>query len=182
MIERLKKAQQIFEHIIGLPTDEQQSYLTEECRDDAELLKIVKELLATHQQLKTQVDAEDQLKVKLDKDNTAETLSEELLREDQQNLAFSTNKYRLAKKIGEGGMGSVYLCEHTDPSIKQQVAVKVLRFNSDKTETLERFEQERSILSQLKHPHIAQFIDADYFKDGRPYVVMEYTPGDNIVD
>ena len=182
MINKLKKAQEIFEQVIGLPADEQQTYIDEHCADDVELMKIVGELLHTHQQLKTQIDDQDQLVVKIKEDDTAETLTEEMLREDRQNLVFSSNKYRLVKKIGEGGMGSVYLCEHTDPNIKQQVAVKVLRFNSDKAETLERFEQERSILSQLKHPHIAQFIDADYFKDGRPYVVMEYTPGKNIIE
>ena len=182
MIEKLQQAQKIFEHAVDMPADEQLEYVEQACQDDSELLKIVQELLNTNEQLNTRIDAQDQLNVQLQDDDTGETLSEEMLREDRQNLAFNANKYRLLRKIGEGGMGSVYLCEHTDPNIKQQVAVKVLRFNNDKKETVQRFEQERSILSQLKHPNITQFIDADYFKDGRPYVVMEYTPGQSIVD
>ena len=90
--------------------------------------------------------------------------------------------YRLGQLIDRGGMGEVYIGHRTEGTYSQQVAIKVMRtgFNSD--EHVKRFQAERHILASLKHPNIAQLIDGGVTTDGRPYIVMEYIPGEPITD
>ncbi len=93
-------------------------------------------------------------------------------------LFFPNDRYSLIKKIGHGGMGDVYLAQRKFENIEQQVAIKIMQINDDLSH--QRFARETKILSQLSHPHISQFIDADFLQDGRPYVVMEYIQGESI--
>lgn len=98
----------------------------------------------------------------------------------QSALIFPSDRYVLIEKIGQGGMGDVYLAQRKVEGIKQKVAIKILHKSDHMSQ--ERFLQEAAILSQLSHPHISQFIDADFLNDGRPYVVMEYTKGKTITE
>jgi len=85
--------------------------------------------------------------------------------------------YRLLRELGRGGMGTVYLAERDDDQYKSQVAIKLVRPGMDTDFILHRFRQERQILAQLEHPHIARLLDGGTTEDGRPYIVMEYVPG-----
>lgn len=87
--------------------------------------------------------------------------------------------YRLLDAIGSGGMGEVYRAERADGRYQQTVAVKLLR--ADAIEALPRFEAEQRILAQLEHPGIARLYDAGITDDGRPYIVMEWVAGTDIV-
>ncbi len=98
----------------------------------------------------------------------------------QSTLFFPNERYVLIKQIGDGGMGSVYLAQRNVENIEQNVAIKILQLNDELSR--QRFFQETKILSQLSHPHISQFIDADFLQDGRPYVVMEYIQGKSITE
>jgi tetratricopeptide (TPR) repeat protein len=89
-------------------------------------------------------------------------------------------QFQLLRQIGRGGMGVVYLAERTDGEVRQLVAVKLLRSSLDSSEARQRFLQERQILANLTHPHIARMIDAGHRPDGRPYLVMEYIDGQPI--
>ncbi len=82
--------------------------------------------------------------------------------------------YRLIRKIGEGGMGVVYLAERSDAQYRKQVAVKVVKQGCDSQEILHRFGQERQILAALEHPNIARLLDAGTTDDGLPFYVMEH--------
>lgn len=85
--------------------------------------------------------------------------------------------YRLEKELGRGGMGVVYLASRADGSFQKQVAIKILRHDRVDRHFLRRFQQEREILAQLNHPHIAAIIDAGTTTAGDPYFVMEYVDG-----
>jgi tetratricopeptide (TPR) repeat protein len=85
--------------------------------------------------------------------------------------------YRLVRLIGSGGMGSVYLAVRADDQYQKQVAIKLMRRGMDTQEMLNRFRQERQILANLEHPHIARLLDGGAAPDGRPYLVMEYLQG-----
>ena len=63
-------------------------------------------------------------------------------------------RYRLLQQIGEGGFGTVFLAEQSQP-VKRQVALKVIKPGMDSNEVIARFEAERQALALMDHPHIA---------------------------
>ncbi len=87
--------------------------------------------------------------------------------------------WRLDRKIGEGGMGSVWLAARQDGHFKGSAAIKFLRTGSGNTEVVERFLRERRLLARLIHPGIARLLDAGTHA-GEPYLVMEYIDGQPI--
>ena len=89
-----------------------------------------------------------------------------------------TSKYRLLDRLGAGGMGLVYLCEHI--RMKRLVALKVLpNTQSKEPGNLERFYREAQAVAALKHQNIVQAYDVDT-DNGIHYLVMEYIDGINL--
>jgi serine/threonine protein kinase len=85
-------------------------------------------------------------------------------------------KYRLLDIIGEGGMGVVYLAEHT--LIEKRIALKVLRSEySSKPEVVGRFQQEAISASRIKHPNVLDVFDFGKLEDGSFFLAMEYLQG-----
>ena len=91
----------------------------------------------------------------------------------------SIGPYRLIRKLGEGGMGQVWLAEQTVP-VRRQVALKLIRAGIDDQAVLQRFQSERQSLAIMDHPAIAKVFDAGATPDGQPYFVMEYVQGVSI--
>jgi eukaryotic-like serine/threonine-protein kinase len=107
-------------------------------------------------------------------------LSGELL--DPAPLEFKfIGPYRLIRKLGEGGMGQVWLAEQTAP-VRRQVALKLIRAGADDKAVLQRFQSERQSLAIMDHPSIAKVLDAGATPDGQPYFVMEYVQGVSITN
>jgi serine/threonine protein kinase/tetratricopeptide (TPR) repeat protein len=84
--------------------------------------------------------------------------------------------YKLLEQIGEGGMGTVWMAEQSEP-IHRRVAVKVVKEGMDSRQVLARFEAERQALALMDHPNIAKVLDAGKAPSGRPYFVMELVKG-----
>ncbi|MFT3883668.1 MAG: protein kinase [Gemmatales bacterium] len=84
--------------------------------------------------------------------------------------------YRLLQKLGEGGMGTVWVAEQTHP-VKRRVALKLIKAGMDSERILVRFEAERQALAMMDHPNIAKILDAGQTSDGRPYFAMELVKG-----
>lgn len=84
--------------------------------------------------------------------------------------------YRILGKIGEGGMGIVYLAEQLEP-VRRKVALKLIKPGMDSREILRRFESERRALTLMEHPCIARIYDSGSTEDGHPYFVMEHVQG-----
>ena len=90
------------------------------------------------------------------------------------------NRYRLDKKIGEGGFAHVFLA--TDLLLGRQVAVKVMEESQIKDkELLARFHKEAQAIAALDHPNILQIYDFGVVK-GTPYLVMPYISGGSLAD
>ncbi|MEO2092252.1 MAG: serine/threonine-protein kinase, partial [Gemmataceae bacterium] len=89
--------------------------------------------------------------------------------------------YKLLEKIGEGGMGEVWVADQTEP-IKRRVALKLIKPGMDSRSVLGRFEAERQALAVMDHPNIARVLDAGTTADGRPYFVMELVKGTPITE
>jgi serine/threonine-protein kinase len=88
-------------------------------------------------------------------------------------------RYRLIKQIGRGGMGAVYLAEHT--LIGKEVAVKVLGYeHSQRPQDIERFLLEARAASKIRHEHIVDITDFGYTDDGLAFLVMEYLEGEDL--
>jgi serine/threonine protein kinase/tetratricopeptide (TPR) repeat protein len=90
-------------------------------------------------------------------------------------------EYTLLRKIADGGMASVWLAKRNDESDRTEghgawVAIKRPHLQSAASD-LRRFEQERTILATLAHPHIARFIAAHVDEAGAPYLVLAYVDG-----
>ena len=86
-------------------------------------------------------------------------------------------RYHVKRLIGSGGMGAVYEAVQDQP--RRTVALKVMRRGIASRSALRRFEYEAQLLARLRHPGIAQVIDAGTHDDGTgpvPYFAMEYIP------
>ncbi|MEM8733570.1 MAG: protein kinase, partial [Planctomycetota bacterium] len=84
--------------------------------------------------------------------------------------------YRVLQSIGEGGHGLVFMAEQREP-IRRKVAIKWIKPGMESDSILARFEAERQALAMMKHPSIANVIDAGTTNDHRPYFVMELVHG-----
>ena len=89
--------------------------------------------------------------------------------------------YRLMRKLGEGGMGQVWLAEQTTP-VRRQVALKLVRVGIYDDAVLQRFRAEWQSLAMMDHPAIAKVFDAGATPDGQPFLVMDYVQGEPITD
>jgi serine/threonine-protein kinase len=94
-------------------------------------------------------------------------------------LGTTIGSYRVRSKIGEGGMGSVYLAEHA--SLGRRVAVKVLlpEMSHDRS-IVTRFFNEARAASQIRHPSIVEIHDFGYTPEGNAYIVMEHLDGETL--
>ena len=80
--------------------------------------------------------------------------------------------WRPILRLGEVGMGVVYLAEEIGP-LERRAALKRIKHGLDSHRVLERFEQERRVLARMDHPGIARALDAGAAEDGTPYFVSE---------
>ncbi|HEV2853609.1 MAG TPA: serine/threonine-protein kinase [Thermoanaerobaculia bacterium] len=163
--ERWRRIDRIFAHLLELPREQRRAFLGEACRGDPELLREVERLLDADERNATFLErpAGELLGFPAPSPGTEE--------------GSLLGPYRLLRKIGGGGMGTVYLARREDEHYQREVAVKVLRSGLESTEALHRFFAERQILARLEHPNIARLYDGGSTEDGRPYLVMELVEG-----
>jgi serine/threonine protein kinase len=168
MADRWQKQKQLFEEASRLKPEQRQAYLTEARAADPELRETVDALLRGD-------------------DENGDTVAEVVRAAASETVSASTaalpdqiGDYRILRKIGEGGMGEVYLAEQEKP--RRQVALKVIRRGMDTQQIIARFESERQALALMNHPNIARVFDAGETPRGRPYFLMEYVRGVTITD
>ncbi|MEO1086364.1 MAG: serine/threonine-protein kinase, partial [Acidobacteriota bacterium] len=84
--------------------------------------------------------------------------------------------FRVVERLGQGGMGTVYLAEQTEP-VERRVALKLMRRSLSGPRARARFEIERRALARLTHPNVAQMLEAGTTDEGFPYFAMEPVDG-----
>jgi len=90
-------------------------------------------------------------------------------------------RFRLVQVLGQGGMGVVYLAEHS--VMGRKVALKVLHETGQQdAKTISRFRREARAACRVDHPHVATIHDFGHDEDQVPYLVMEYVPGPSLAD
>ena len=93
-------------------------------------------------------------------------------------IGSRVGSFHIKQVIASGGMGTVYEAVQEHPH--RTVALKVMKRNVASRSALRRFQLEAQVLGRLRHPHIAQVIQAGMHDDGSggvPYFAMEYIPG-----
>src|SRR5882762_6496847 len=97
-------------------------------------------------------------------------------------IGQTISHYRIVEKLGEGGMGIVYVAE--DTVLGRRVAIKTLTAARSSTDQhfRGRFLREARSISKLSHPHIATIYDYGETNDGQPYIVMELIKGQTLGD
>jgi serine/threonine-protein kinase len=95
-------------------------------------------------------------------------------------IGTAIHNYRIVSRIGEGGMGEVYLAEHA--IMGRHAAIKVLRHDLARDTTLvARFFNEARAANAIRHPNIIEVLDVGLTPDGeRPYLLMEYLQGETL--
>jgi eukaryotic-like serine/threonine-protein kinase len=94
-------------------------------------------------------------------------------------IGQTVSHYRILEKLGEGGMGVVYLAE--DTHLGRRVAVKFLASVDDQNYRA-RFLREARAISALSHPHVATLFDYGESADGQPFIVMELVEGQTLTE
>jgi serine/threonine protein kinase/tetratricopeptide (TPR) repeat protein len=140
------------------PAEGRAAFLDEACGGDAELRRRVERLLAAH-----------------DEPGPADG-TREYVPPAEQVGAVVAGRYKLLQVIGEGGMGTVYMAEQTQP-VKRMVALKLVKAGMDSRAVLARFEVERQALALMDHPNIAKVLDAGTTEREQPFFVMELVKG-----
>ena len=163
MVPDHDRIESIFMTALELESEaERRAYVKQACGEDSALQLQVEQLLNNHMQAGSFLNMKGQPETKPD-----QTLD---------NHPTQIGPYKLLQKIGEGGMGLVFLAEQTEP-FQRQVALKVIRAGMDSSQVVARFEQERQALAVMDHPNIARVIDGGLATDGRPYFAMELIQG-----
>ncbi|MEM8488007.1 MAG: serine/threonine-protein kinase [Bacteroidota bacterium] len=165
--ERWSQIQALFDSALEQDPPKRITFLKAACKDDVALYNEVASLLASDQQINSLIDGQA-----LD----AVTVSDQMMSEARlESQLFGP--YRLIKKLGQGGMGIVYLAERADGQFEQQVALKLIKRGMDSEQIVRRFLAERQILARLDHPNIARLLDGGMTEEGQPYFAMEYVEG-----
>src|SRR5678816_4123217 len=97
------------------------------------------------------------------------------------DIGHTIGNYKITAKLGEGGMGVVYLAEH--PVIGKKVAMKAIHPELSKnSDVVSRFVTEAKAVNQIGNEHIVDISDFGNTADGEFYFVMEYLKGESLAD
>ena len=133
-----------------------QEYLRSACGADRELFLRVSELLELQAKSPSFLEAP-----------AAGMLATLAMSPPTERIGKNIGRYTLRELLGEGGMGSVYVAEQTEP-VRRKVALKIVKPGMDSREVIARFEAERQALALMEHPNIARVLDAGTCDFGRP--------------
>ena len=167
--ERWRRIEDLFHSTLECAPAQRASFLDSACASDAGLREEVESLLASYEkgtfaEPRAFADA-----LKLLEENEARSMEGQPI-----------GPYKVIRKIGQGGMGAVYLASRDDQAFRKEVAIKVIKRGQDTEEVIHRFRSERQILASLDHPNITRLLDGGTTPEGLPYFVMEYIQGQPI--
>jgi len=159
-------------------SSERAAYLEQACAGDAGMRRRVEELLAAHIAPGTfleppaAINAEPPPAGDRGQSSTDPLDSPAVVEVEGSRIG----PYKLLQKIGEGGMGVVYMAEQEKP-VRRRVAFKLIKPGMDSRQVISRFEAERQALALMDHPNIAKVLDAGTPAASQPYLVMDLVRG-----
>jgi len=176
------RALELFDTLVELSRPEREPQLLALAQSDPELALEVQRLLAA--------DAAESGLLDHGVQDVAKTVLSELYVDASATGALHAGtvigSFTLLRPLGQGGMGEVWLAKRrlaqAEGDFVQQVALKLLKRGMDSEALVRRFVQERRILAELNHPHIARFVDGGISADGRLYYAMEFVEGVSMLE
>ncbi len=161
MSETVQQAKEVFLDALNHDEgDSRDEFLDRVCGEDTALRRRVESLITAHQLPDSILDRTEALP----KDQSLEHAGQMI------------GPYKILQRIGEGGMGTVYMADQKQP-VKRRVALKIIKPGMDTKQVMARFEAERQALAMMDHPNIAKVLEAGTTENGRPYFVMELVKG-----
>ncbi len=143
----------LFQLALELPAGERSAFLDRECPADAGLRQRLEILIQAHDNpgsfLRPPAAA---LRPTAEGDGEAEGDA------TTEPTGTRIGPYKLLQKLGEGGMGTVYMAEQQEP-VRRMVALKIIKAGMDSNQVIARFEAERQALAMMDHPNIAKVLD-----------------------
>ena len=201
-----QQVRDVFLASVELPPADRERYLADRCGSDHELREAVERLLAAHEQPARILESNLTEDIERRSEGTAPDSGAPVgkVRDSLEPLATTSNtrvtarapladhlfertssfvagqviagRYTLRQILGEGGMGTVYRADQTEP-VKRQIALKVIKIGMDSRTVLARFNAERQALALMDHPNIARVFDGGTTDAGQPFFVMELVQG-----
>jgi serine/threonine-protein kinase len=170
-IERKRLAFVVLREALARPLAERAAWIEQRCGGDRRLAADVAAMLEGDDGHGRLLSGGDPLEV-----------ASRLVGDDDDDLRGGERlgDWRIVRRLGAGGMGTVYLAQRDGDGYVQRGALKLIRRGMDSIELLARFRRERQILSRLDHPSIARLLDGGIAADGRPFLVMEHVDGETL--
>lgn len=172
MPSQSERVEEVFSKAIELPTDKRDSFVKTACEGNEGLQTEILRLLKFHTMNRTSEFVLDRPLVELDSDL-------DFVAEIAEAEGDIIGRYKLLERIGEGGMGVVYMAEQLE-GVRRRVALKIIKLGMDTRQVIARFEAERQAMAMFDHPCITRVLDAGSTSSGRPFFVMELVRGTNI--
>jgi tetratricopeptide (TPR) repeat protein len=167
MIQQWEHMKDLLHQAMQLTPEQRPQFLDEACSSDARLRAEVESLLSADEDVRSSFLQSPLLGANSDQLDDVSGL--------EAGQIFA-QRFQLVRKLGEGGMGQVWLAEQTSP-VRRQVALKLIKAGMYDESVVQRFQSERQSLAIMDHPAIAKVFDAGATPQGQPYFVMEYVPG-----
>src|SRR5262245_10894097 len=163
---------ELFLAVLDVAPQDRAAWLERECAGNDALRDQLSRMLAAHDEPQSLLDRPGALAAPI-RGGAGPTLDSQPLSE---RPGTQIGPYKLSEQIGEGGMGTVWMAQRSEP-MRRLVAVKVIKPGMDSRQVIARFEAERQALAVMDHPNIARVFDAGTTESGRPFFVMELVRG-----
>jgi serine/threonine protein kinase len=163
--EQAERVAEIVERALESEGDERRELIADLCEGDADLQIEVESLLRFEKKAQAFLEM------------PAFELAANIVADENGTLnpGEQLGNYKIVLRLGEGGIGDVYLAE--DTTLSRPVAIKLLKSRRDAVKIVRRLRQEEQTLAGLTHPNIAWLYGAAITSSGIPYLVMEYVEG-----
>jgi len=169
-----RRADALLDRALDVDEPDRRRFVEAEAGDDPELAKLVLRLL------EHAAGEPSRLRPGGAMDTTVGRAVDEALSRGPSVEGQRIGRYRILRELGRGGMAVVYLAERVDGDFRQQVALKLIQDRFPGPSAVARFERERQILADARHPNVARLLDGGATGDGRPFLVMEHVEGEPI--
>lgn len=185
-LQRWQRIGEIYHAALPLLQSERSTFVATECGSDTVLQHEVNSLLDSDASSGDFLEPSAfEVGLKILMDDTSKSLETLLSPDPSSDKLVETiidGRYLIGKKLGQGGVGAVYLAQDQKLHDKP-VVVKVLLEQSLLHEwVVQKFQQEKEALARVDHPGVVVILDTGELPDGKPYIVMQYVDGFSLRD